>query len=1307
MPFSNLGFLSVLFSSFFLLSFPSNGVVRYVNVEATGSNDGSSWADAHQRLEDAIAEASPGDTLWIAEGTYTPTLGTDRSVSFQIQKPLALYGGFQGDEVSLQERDPASFVTLLSGDIGLPGDSLDNSYRVLTIENVNAPVTLDGLSIAHALNNAPTNNLQEQSAGGILLVDAAVHAYNLQVSNNTARYGGGMAAWSGASWLAADCTFSQNRAYAFSDRCGGAAYTVDPNVSMDWLNCGFAGNWASNTSVSGGGAVAGVQQATFTQCYFSQNRSEFGPAVSGAKATFYQCAFWGHPSGQGVLFDGQYTVNNSIFWFSFSNEPSANATVTFNNCMLDVSDCPPGAACNDCLYNKNPYFIDPLEEDFRVPLCAPSVDRGSTAALPPGLENDLGGLPRILDGTPDIGPYEFLDPDPGTPGTHVINSRGDRYSRSLAGAIICANENPGPDTIRFRLGSNTPHIIPPKYNLPPVMDDSTIIDATDLYSPGEIQIDGSAGIEAENVEPGNGLRLFNNHQEVYGLDIRNFAFFGVRLFQGSAYAQIGRPGKSNVFMNNGQHIRVVGSHHNIQSNYLGCTPDGEMQTTGVNGIAIGSFSNDLPVTADLQIGGSRALGEGNIIGNCTGTAISAGANENSNTADTLLFGAVIAGNSIGWHPVLEAPMPNQTGISLFHTTFPGTPNATVVSDRIIIGGQEADHGNILAHSTGSAIFLEDDGVRASMRRNTFFCNGNGITFFEAPNFQKPPPVIQEADIFQIAGISTPGDTIEIMLNDTTGCTNGAACQGSTFLGEALTGPGGNWSLSTFPFPLYGGEQVTAIATSTYPVSSPFANCATVICPESYATFSTSLCANDSLVLHGQVFTVDHPSGQVILVDSSAIGCDSIVSVTVEFLPLPTGSFTGNYCSNETVVIGNTIFDAAQPVGSARLEGAGSNGCDSLVEVALTFLEAPTTALFNDLCPGDTLTFGNELITTAGVFLDTLTAANGCDSLVALEVELLEQALTNLEARICPGASYSFQDTVLDEAGTYSFLATAANGCDSIILLELLFFETYEATEQATLCAGDTLAFCETSITSPGTYFCELSSVQGCDSTIILAVTEAFPSGSLLDTVLCPGQTLTLAEDTFNQAGQYEVLLQTDAGCDSLLQIELSYTVTPSPSFETTPDFGGGTGSITAVPGDSSLAFSWIDGTNTLVRTSLDSGTYILVLEDTLGCISEWPVEVEAGAFKYAVPNTFTPNGDGQNDTFAPLTNTDQFEIEQFKIYNRWGQLVFSASTDVSAWDGNHKGAPQPSEVYYYQLLLLPDNGTGLPITVQGNVTLIR
>ncbi|RMH10848.1 MAG: hypothetical protein D6698_17240, partial [Gammaproteobacteria bacterium] len=72
-----------------------SGNVLYVNAAATGVNNGTSWTDAYTDLQDALNSTCTGITeIWVAAGTYKPTSGTDRSVSFVMKNNLAIYGGF-------------------------------------------------------------------------------------------------------------------------------------------------------------------------------------------------------------------------------------------------------------------------------------------------------------------------------------------------------------------------------------------------------------------------------------------------------------------------------------------------------------------------------------------------------------------------------------------------------------------------------------------------------------------------------------------------------------------------------------------------------------------------------------------------------------------------------------------------------------------------------------------------------------------------------------------------------------------------------------------------------------------------------------------------------------------------------------------------------------------------------------------------------------------------------------------------------------------------------------------------------------
>jgi len=80
-------------------------VIRYVNADATGNNNGSSWTDAYTDLQSALVAAQTGDEIWVAKGTYKPTSGSDRTATFQLKNGVVLYGGFAGTESDRAQRN--------------------------------------------------------------------------------------------------------------------------------------------------------------------------------------------------------------------------------------------------------------------------------------------------------------------------------------------------------------------------------------------------------------------------------------------------------------------------------------------------------------------------------------------------------------------------------------------------------------------------------------------------------------------------------------------------------------------------------------------------------------------------------------------------------------------------------------------------------------------------------------------------------------------------------------------------------------------------------------------------------------------------------------------------------------------------------------------------------------------------------------------------------------------------------------------------------------------------------------------------
>jgi autotransporter family porin len=138
-----------LLFTFFFLSTALSAQIIYVDQDATGQNDGSSWTNAYTDLNEALDVAQYGDSIWVAEGVYFPTDDNDRTQHFTLRSGVKLIGGFTGTETEKTQRDWETYLTILDGDIGVPGDSTDNSYSVIHILPCDSTTWLDGFVVQH------------------------------------------------------------------------------------------------------------------------------------------------------------------------------------------------------------------------------------------------------------------------------------------------------------------------------------------------------------------------------------------------------------------------------------------------------------------------------------------------------------------------------------------------------------------------------------------------------------------------------------------------------------------------------------------------------------------------------------------------------------------------------------------------------------------------------------------------------------------------------------------------------------------------------------------------------------------------------------------------------------------------------------------------------------------------------------------------------------------------------------------------------------------------------------------------------
>ncbi len=397
------------------------------------------------------------------------------------------------------------------------------------------------------------------------------------------------------------------------------------------------------------------------------------------------------------------------------------------------------------------------------------------------------------------------------------------------------------------------------------------------------------------------------------------------------------------------------------------------------------------------------------------------------------------------------------------------------------------------------------------------------------------------------------------------------------------------------------------------------------------------------------------SGTYVLTVTDDLGCTVVTSVPVDVPPgtTTTSSTTAGACTSFSWN-GSTYYES----GTYTFGTTNAEGCDSIATLVLTINTTFNTETAQNAC--GSFEWNDEVYTESGDYTLETTTVGGCDSTAVLHLTILSGSSAELAVMACD--SFTAPDGVtLLESGAHEALLVAANGCDSMLTINLtLHFSEYTTEPRYT---------CDPQDTDTTTYI--FTNLQGCDS-LHCVVPVQYPDSLRAQAsfhtdpahVELPDGTITFINTSVNGDGWLW-------------------------------DFGDGSPSVT----DSMPAYVYSD-----------PGIYVitLVVTNELGCIDTATAQILVQQdLLVSVPNCFTPDGDGINEAFFPVFNGPrQLRDMELLVFDRWGEELLSLSDPAETWDGTYKGQPVQDGVYPW-LLRFRTVGDTRAREVRGHVSLLR
>lgn len=319
-----------------------------------------------------------------------------------------------------------------------------------------------------------------------------------------------------------------------------------------------------------------------------------------------------------------------------------------------------------------------------------------------------------------------------------------------------------------------------------------------------------------------------------------------------------------------------------------------------------------------------------------------------------------------------------------------------------------------------------------------------------------------------------------------------------------------------------------------------------VLPTKRVNLTESFCEGGSFLFAGKTLT--EAGTYVDTVASALTGCDSITTLNLTVTPAPVDRKTVYICEGDSYLFGGKNLSDK---GTYRDTTYATEGCMEIAELTLNYYAPiPTTYLNQTICEGDSYTFAGVELTEDGIYNDTIASLlTGCDSVIVLTLNVTKQSARTIDDSFCEGDTYDFNGHILSAAGQYKDTTYFEGGCINVITtLNLTEKQKSYATLDVTICSGTEYTIWGHSFSENGIYTINGLNAQGCDSIVTLNLTIDKPIEQLETAHFCLGGEYTDVNTgaTYTKAGIYSDTLRTEAGCDSiytlvLIEHESTYT----------------------------------------------------------------------------------------------------------------------------------------------------------------------